>query len=172
MGPKPKKIIDKNLHATYKELYGKGIPVNKLYDNAWIVQRISEQRDANLAEKVNEEASLPVKPIDEEAKKTFFDEEEGFENKPQIMTNDMKITREKLNSQKRVTFHVPLGLGEKSGVCESVTINGYRIVVMKGMMVLLPMDVYKQLAKKYQVEESAGAAMRLDRSEKITQALS
>lgn len=171
MVTKPKKTIDKQLHATFKELYEKVVPINKVYDNAWIVQKISEQRDANLATKVNEEASLPVKPI-EAPKKIYFDEEEGFENKAQIMTQDMKITREKLNSQKRVSFYVPLGLGEKKGVCESVTINGYRIVVMKGVMVPLPIDVYKQLIKKYQVEESAGADMRLDRSEKITQALS
>ena len=83
----------------------------------------------------------------------------------------MKLTREKLNSEKKVNFYIPLGLGEKAGIAESVTINGYRTVIKKGVMVAIPLSIYKLLKNKYLVESSAGSEMLIDGSEKKVQAL-
>jgi hypothetical protein len=57
-----------------------------------------------------------------------------------------------LAKEVKMPFFIPLEPGEKPGAYRSVTINGYRCEVKKGMMVSLPMSIAKLLMDAYQIE--------------------
>ncbi len=100
--------------------------------------------------------------------------ENGVRDVNQLMTDDAKRMREKLNGQPKVDFYIPLTSGEKLGQAyESVTINGYRLEVKKGMMVRVPKQVADMLAEFLNIQTSIGVEIRLDnKSEETQRALS
>lgn len=90
----------------------------------------------------------------------------------QALVSDAMLTKQKLDKRPKVQFMVPLGLNEKPGAYEEVYINGYRYTIAKGKMVTIPDRVAELLANKYQIELEAGQESRIDRSERVADALS
>lgn len=79
--------------------------------------------------------------------------------------------KEYLWSQPLVNFLIPLSFGEKRGAYETVTMNGYRLNIMKGVMVEIPKDVANLLAESYQLTAEAGQDFLLDRNETVKEML-
>lgn len=68
-----------------------------------------------------------------------------------------------LESQPKVAFMVPLGIGEKPGAIETVQMNGYRLNILKNTMVMLPEPVVKHLSESYRLTALAGQEFSIDR---------
>lgn len=81
-------------------------------------------------------------------------------------------TKEILEQEEKVNFYIPLEPGEKAGAVESVTINGYRTEVKKGVMQMLPKSIVAMLAEHYRVSNEAGKEKLINRDEKTLEALS
>lgn len=86
--------------------------------------------------------------------------------------SDALTMKEILEQEEKVMFSIPLAPGEKEGAIESVTINGYRMEVKKGVMQELPKSVVQILAEHYNISQNAGKEMLIDRDEKTMEALS
>lgn len=72
------------------------------------------------------------------------------------LTDEALFVKEKLAKEPRLPFYVPLDQGEKKGVAyRSVTINGYRCEVKKGMLVEVPKSIYNILVDSYNAEAEA-----------------
>jgi len=82
---------------------------------------------------------------------------------------DIKTVKDALALQPKVRIFVPLGIGEKKGskgAFESVTINGYRMVLPKGEYITVPQGVADIIERHYNMSPEnteAGEAFRLDR---------
>ncbi len=72
-----------------------------------------------------------------------------------------------LDAQQKVTFLIPLGFGEKRGAYETVIMNGYRLNIMKGVIVEVPKQVAALLAESYQLTAEAGSQFLMDRDDAI-----
>ncbi len=84
--------------------------------------------------------------------------------------NDMKAM---LDAQPKVRTFVPLENGEKLGEFLPVNINGYRLNVPKGVYVDVPQTVADIIAESYNIyEQNSASAMRADRNDDVTNALS
>lgn len=86
------------------------------------------------------------------------------------MTEDAKHVKSVLAKEPKVRIFVPLGIGEKKGskgAYESVTINGYRMVMPKGEYVTVPQSVANMIEAHYNMSPEnteMGEAYRLDRN--------
>lgn len=78
------------------------------------------------------------------------------------MKSDIELTREALSKEEQVNFMIPLSEGEKAGATHEVFINGYKIIVPKGRMAILPKSVVNLLSESYRVAAEVGAEFRLD----------
>lgn len=76
-----------------------------------------------------------------------------------------------LAAQPKVSFLIPLGFGEKKGAYETVIMNGYRLNIMKGVMVEIPRQVAELLAESYQLTAEAGQEFAVDRTDTVKEAL-
>lgn len=83
-----------------------------------------------------------------------------------------RIGRERIEETPKVPFMCPLEPGEKPGAVEVVSLNGYALTIKKGTMVMIPQPLAEILSEKYHVALTAGENMRIDRDEKIENALS
>lgn len=80
---------------------------------------------------------------------------------------------ERLKKQTKVWFMIPPMEGEARGLAyETVTIDGHRIEIKKGVMVEMPQQVAEILAEKYRIELSAGQNFRIDGNQTKIDALS
>lgn len=100
--------------------------------------------------------------------------ENGVRNVTQLMTEDAKIMKKTLDAQPKVAFYIPLGPEEKLGQAyESVTINGYRLEIKKGMMVNVPQQVSEMLMEHMNIQSSVGVDQRISsKSKEVQDALS
>lgn len=71
--------------------------------------------------------------------------------------------KERLDAQPKVRFLIPLGIGERKGAIETVQMNGYRLNILKGVLVDLPEQVAELLAESYQLTAEAGSDFLADR---------
>lgn len=92
-------------------------------------------------------------------------------NVQEALVGDAMHTKKVLDKEDKIMFMVPLSPHEKEGAYEEVYINGYRMTIKKGVMVQVPVSVANLLANKYQIEMDAGKDFRIDRSEKVEEAL-
>lgn len=76
-----------------------------------------------------------------------------------------------LAAQPKVQFLIPLGFGEKRGAYETVIMNGYRLNIMKGVLVQIPQQVATLLADSYQMTAEAGSDFLLDRADAVKESL-
>lgn len=85
------------------------------------------------------------------------------------ISKDQKTVKEALAKQPKVRIFLPLGIGEKKGspsAFESVTINGYRMVLPKGEYCTVPQGVADIIEAHYNMSPEnteMGEAFRLDR---------
>lgn len=85
------------------------------------------------------------------------------------ISRDQQTVKAALAKQPKVRIFIPLGIGEKKGspsAYESVTINGYRMVLPKGEYCTVPQGVADIIEAHYNMtpENTAmGEAFRLDR---------
>lgn len=86
----------------------------------------------------------------------------------QKMTQEMK---EHLASQPKVHFMIPLGEGEKSGAYETVQINGYKMTIKKGVMVVIPQQVAEILGDHYRITSEVGQEWLIGRDDATEKAL-
>lgn len=70
------------------------------------------------------------------------------------LTDEQLVTKDKLSRQPKVLVYVPLDPGEKKGAYRSVTINGYRFEVKKGMQVQVPQAVADLIMSAYEIESA------------------
>lgn len=68
------------------------------------------------------------------------------------LSDEALSIKEILSKQAKMPLFIPLDPGEKPGAYRSVTINGYRFEVKKGVMVSLPISVAKLLMDAYSIE--------------------
>lgn len=82
-------------------------------------------------------------------------------------------TKKRLDLQQKVWFMIPITPGESQGLSyETVTIDGLRMEIKKGVMVELPRQVAEILSEKYRVELNAGRDKRIDGNQEKLNALS
>jgi len=86
-----------------------------------------------------------------------------------LLKADARAVKETLSKEPKVRIFVPLGIGEKKGAhaYETVTINGYRMVLMKGEYSTVPQSVANMIESHYNMtpeDTEAGQAFRLDRN--------
>jgi len=148
--------------------------MNKIRDESWVLAKIEGWKPVATpevpADATPAETPAPIFVADVPVKKevpvvtipTSTVRGKEIEYKDQVMTESLKETKKILDNAPRVMFMIPKMEWEEVGVYETVTINGYRMVIKKGMMMELPKPVFDLLAKKYAVEQSAGEANRLD----------
>jgi hypothetical protein len=125
-----------------------------------------DQLDPSLDEKTPNEqpAGVEVKPS--ELKHPVV------ATQTKVNTNDIvAATKAKLDAQEHITTHIPFADGEKPGAVETVSINGYRLTIPKGIMFSLPKDVVALLSEKYHINMTAGQEKRIDRANDVVQAL-
>lgn len=57
-----------------------------------------------------------------------------------------------LDAQPKVSVLIPFAKGEKKGVTQPFTINGYRLNVPKGVMIQVPQQIAEMIAERFNVE--------------------
>lgn len=82
-----------------------------------------------------------------------------------------KLMKEYLEKQPKAGYAIPLDIGERIGAYLTVTMNGYRLSIMKGRVVQLPQPVIDLLSESFAQTQAAGADLLLDRSEEIASRL-
>ena len=65
---------------------------------------------------------------------------------------DIEKTKAYLARQQKLSMHIPLEEGEKEGAFQTVTINGYRLIIKKGVFVELPLPVAQLLAENMKIQ--------------------
>lgn len=85
---------------------------------------------------------------------------------------DARATKRKLAQEDTTKFMIPFGIGEKHGAVETVTINGYRLTIKKGVLVEIPLTVAKLLMKHLDVRSEVAEKFALHRDEATEEALS
>lgn len=83
-------------------------------------------------------------------------------------TDIVAQTKYILDNSEQVNFVVPLADSELPGAYETTQINGYRLVLRKGDMVKIPIQVAMLIAEKYKIAMNAGSEKRLDNASKET----
>lgn len=85
---------------------------------------------------------------------------------------DARATKRKLAAEDTTKFMIPFGIGEKHGAVETVTINGYRLSIKKGVLVDIPLTVASILMKHLDVRSDVAEKFALHRDEATEEALS
>lgn len=90
-------------------------------------------------------------------------------NADEAMVSDAMRTKEILDREPKEWTHIPLSPFEKKGVYETITINGYRYTIQKGIRVLVPKPVADLINEHYNIEhaQTVGHEMSVDRSPEV-----
>lgn len=70
------------------------------------------------------------------------------------------------DAEPKVRFMIPLN-GEKMGAVETCQINGYRINILKGVMVSIPQRFAQLLEESYRLTAEAGSDLLADRDPEV-----
>lgn len=127
---------------------------------------LEEIPERTLEEVEAEEKAIERKKVSEVIKKAT---KEARESKTEI--DQAKLTKDILAVKKHISFLVPIADGESQNAAETVQINGYRLTIKKGVMVVVPEAVALILAEKYRIGMTAGAKKRVDRDDETLEAL-
>jgi len=77
-----------------------------------------------------------------------------------------------LSKQPRMHIMIPLGIGEKKGATHEVCINGWVKSYPKGVMLEVPKTVFELLAEHFNITQSVGKELEIDRDTETQRALS
>jgi len=102
-----------------------------------------EEKITMESEGVTAEEKKAVEEIKEKSNPFF-----SFNDKTPL-TKKAHEMRKKLMHQVRVPVMIPLGHEEKVGSTHQVTLNGYTMFIMKGVMVDVPLQVAQVLEEKF-----------------------
>ncbi len=132
---------------SFDETATKEILVNYIFQRTEYIRKIKEKNERlesfsnspfvpNLPDPVHDSIPDPKPPEDIElAGKT-----------------DIEKTKAYLARQQKLSMHIPLEEGEKEGAFQTVTINGYRLIIKKGVFVELPLPVAQLLAENMKIQ--------------------
>ena len=145
------------------------IPAPQVEPGIEEAETIAETAPEPIAEPEAEPEAVPEKQPESEVK--------AAEVKPKTtpalnQVDEIAMTKKKLTEGPQTQFLVPLAEGEAAGAVEVVTINGYKTKVPKGELATIPVNVAKIIAEKYKIGMTAGLSSRIDRDNKVTDALS
>ena len=110
----------------------------------------------NLQKKMIDQPKNTAEPVIDNARQ----DEKHYESK----AAKMKALCDK---EPKVRFMIPLGIGEKPGAIETAQINGYRLNILKGVMVSIPERFAKLLEESYKMTAEAGQDLLVDRDENV-----
>lgn len=85
---------------------------------------------------------------------------------------DARMAKRKLADAPTTKFMVPFDIGEKHGAVVTVTVNGYRLSIKKGVLVEIPVPVAELLMKHLDVRSDVAEKFALHRDEATEEALS
>lgn len=88
-----------------------------------------------------------------------------------VHSEQIRIVKEKLAKCPVVTVSIPLAPGEREGAYDTVSIQGYKVQVKKGVQVELPQPMAKILLESYRITAAAGKEKLADRDDAIASAL-
>lgn len=130
----------------------------------------------NEDEQINEETDLSQSDIDTEEEVVEKPKAKVIDKAPTVnasdgLNSDIRATKQKLDSEAKVRFFVPLFEGEKVGSVHDCFINGYKYSVKKGVMTDIPETIATLLADHYKITEEAGKDYRVDENDKKQDAL-
>jgi hypothetical protein len=86
-------------------------------------------------------------------------------SKAQDYQRRIEETKAILAKEPKVSFFIPLGIGEKIGAYETVQLNGYRLMIKKGVVVEIPISIQVILAEYLNITSAAGQDKLADREE-------
>lgn len=75
------------------------------------------------------------------------------------------------DEEPKVRFMIPLGIGEKPGAIEEAQINGYKLNMLKGVMINIPQRFATLLEESYNMTALAGKELLADRDETVKEKL-
>ena len=127
----------------------------------------TEQNTPEPQEEKEEEAPKPIV----EQPKTFSASQQS-ENIGVTYQRKAHQMKEILEKQPKVAFMIPKQEGDGDGAFDTVQINGFRIEIKKGVMVNIPQQCAEILADKYRIHAEAGNQFRLNRNDRVEDALS
>lgn len=98
----------------------------------------------------------------------------GVTDKQELsLTEDAQRTKEFMDAQPKVSFIYPLNFGEKRGAEITVSTNGYKLTIQKGVRVMIPEPMAQDLYAELGIQDEVALDKRLDMaSEKTIDALS
>jgi hypothetical protein len=85
------------------------------------------------------------------------------------LTGDALAMKKELEKAPKVSYYIPLGIGEKKGAYETVTLNGYKLTIKKGVRVEIPKPMAIELDRLQGIQEEIGLDQRIDLSDKEKQ---
>lgn len=135
-----------------------GIPEND--------EQVEEVPERTLEEVEEEEKAIERKKVSEVIRKATKEAKDAKKGIDQA-----QLTKDILAVKKHISFLVPIADGESQNAAETVQINGYRLTIKKGVMVVVPEAVALILAEKYRIGMTAGAKNRIDRDDETLTAL-
>lgn len=120
-----------------------------------------------LAPTIQAPAAVVADPVTPEVRNPKI---EGVTDAPAgdtSLSGEALIIKRKLANQPKMPIFLPLEAGERRGIAyRSVTINGYRCEVKKGMMVQVPQSIYEILMNSMNdTAESTEIEENLDRAD-------
>lgn len=97
----------------------------------------------------------------------------GVKETNSTLTADAKRTKEELAKQPKVSYIIPLTMGEKPGATETCAINGYKLTIKKGVRVEIPLAFAELLDGYLNIQNNIGLDKRVDlKSERDLERLS
>lgn len=97
---------------------------------------------------------------------------EADEKAEVFIQRKLKATKEVLDKQPKVMTMIPLGFNEKPGAVETVTVNGYRYDIKKGVYVKVPETVANIIRDAYNQTMEVNERFSVNRDEETSKALS
>lgn len=94
----------------------------------------------------------------------------GVTDKQELsLTEDAQRTKAFMDKQPKVPYIYPLNFGEKKGAEITVTTNGYKLTIMKGVRVMIPEPMARDLDAERGIQEEAALDRRVDMASKDVQ---
>ena len=91
----------------------------------------------------------------------------GVTDKQELtLTEDAQRTKEFMDKQPKRSYYIPLNFGEKKGAEETVTVNGYKLTIKKGVRVMIPEPMAQDLDRLLGIQDEVALDKRVDMADK------
>ena len=149
---------------------------NKAGLEALIAMQKSQQAQVEAVQEQLADVEAKADELDDPATKTrvIVDDETGATVVKKAVKDNKKSDAKKylskrermkahLDAQEKVEVYVPRDFGEKKGTTLAVQLNGYRLNILKGVMVRVPKQIAEVIKESYDMTEQAGDEFLMDR---------